>query len=68
MGTVGLSPVGRTYTSFMVLLSPFDELFPRVAARAGNGAEAREISPCRLATQVVFDARRELESDSAAAT
>src|SRR5262249_22908974 len=54
----GFSPTGATYTSFLVLLSPLDELLPRAAAAASEWTEAHGFAPSRLATQVVFRASR----------
>ena len=55
----GLEPQGHEYTSFLPLVSPFDTLLPRLAARLGEYLERAHprLAP-RVATQIVYVARK----------
>lgn len=65
----GLVLRGSEPTSFLLLLSPFDELLPRLAERLGqHGAERWSRFSRRLATQVVYVAEKEAEVSSAQAS
>lgn len=54
----GLTPEQPRYTSFAPLLTPLDALLPRPAERLGLSCERRGLRPRRLATQVVYAARK----------
>jgi ubiquinone/menaquinone biosynthesis C-methylase UbiE len=54
----GLAPKGVTYTSFLVLPAPFDELLPRAGAAISERVDRRGLAPSRFATQVVFGAMK----------
>ena len=55
----GLAPVGVAYTSFLLLPTPLDLALPAAAERLGARAERRGAAARRLATQVVYDLRKE---------
>ena len=57
--SAGLEPERRRHTSFLVLPSPFDKLFPRTAERLGRVFEQKRTRlGRRLAGQVVYTARK----------
>lgn len=65
----GLEPDAQRLTSFLALPAPLDRILPRTAARLG--ARLERVAPKagnRLATQVVYRARRSSLSDTAAST
>lgn len=59
LGLVGLEPERTRQTSFLVLPSPLDKLFPRTAERLGRAFERKPNRlGRRLAGQIVFSARK----------
>jgi hypothetical protein len=55
---VGLRPVASVHTSFLVVPSPLDVVVPNVAETLGRRCERGGRLAARLATQVVFAARK----------
>jgi SAM-dependent methyltransferase len=61
----GLKPEWLEYTAFLVVPSPLDELFPRMAERLGRRLENGSSWPAhRIAGQVVYRARKPARSRS----
>jgi ubiquinone/menaquinone biosynthesis C-methylase UbiE len=61
LSAAGLELLTSEHTSFLVVLSPLDLLLPRTAEELGRRLEGRGARvPRRLATQVVYSARKPL--------
>lgn len=56
LAAAGLKPVGRVFSSFLVLPSPVDIALPHLAARLGQAVEGR--APTWLGTQVLYEASK----------